>query len=79
MGDAEIASVGGGEIGCAVAYPLAKADGTRELGQEGDLALTKTDVGRGLVAGVCVAGIALIAERLIAPRAAARKRRLGIG
>ena len=53
--------------------------GTRELGQEVYIALTKADVGRGLVAGVCVACIAMIADRLIAPWAAARKRRLGIG
>jgi glycine betaine/proline transport system permease protein len=53
--------------------------GTRELGQEVYIALTKADVGRGLVAGVCVACIAMIADRLIAPWAAARKRRLGLG
>jgi glycine betaine/proline transport system permease protein len=53
--------------------------GTRELGQEVYIALTKADVGRGLVAGVCVACIAMIADRLIAPWAAQRKRRLGIG
>jgi glycine betaine/proline transport system permease protein len=53
--------------------------GTRELGQEVYIALTKADVGRGLVAGVCVAAIAMTADRLIAPWAAARKRRLGIG
>ena len=53
--------------------------GTRELGQEVYIALTKADVGRGLVAGVCVACIAMIADRLIAPWARARKRRLGIG
>jgi glycine betaine/proline transport system permease protein len=53
--------------------------GTRELGQEVYIALTKADVGRGLVAGICVACIAMTADRLIAPWAAARKRRLGIG
>ena len=53
--------------------------GTRELGQEVYIALTKADVGRGLVAGVCVACLAMIADRLIAPWAAAQKRRLGIG
>jgi glycine betaine/proline transport system permease protein len=53
--------------------------GTRELGQEVYIALTKADVGRGLVAGVCVACIAMTADRLIAPWAASRKRRLGIG
>lgn len=53
--------------------------GTRELGQEVYIALTKADVGRGLVAGVCVACIAMTADRLIGPWASARKRRLGIG
>jgi glycine betaine/proline transport system permease protein len=52
--------------------------GTRELGQEVYIALTKADVGRGLVAGICVACIAMTADRLIAPWAAARKRRLGL-
>ena len=36
--------------------------GTRELGQEVYIALTKADTGRGIVAGVCVAFIAIIAE-----------------
>ena len=44
--------------------------GTRDLGQEVYIALTKADVGRGLVAGLCVAAIAIIADRLI--QAAAR-------
>jgi len=39
--------------------------GTRDLGQEVYVALTKADTGRGLVAGVCVAFIAIIADRLI--------------
>jgi glycine betaine/proline transport system permease protein len=53
--------------------------GTRDLGQEVYIALTKADVGRGLVAGICVACLAMTADRLLAPWAAARKRRLGIG
>jgi glycine betaine/proline transport system permease protein len=52
--------------------------GTRDLGQEVYIALTKADVGRGLVAGICVACLAMIADRLIAPWAAKRKRRLGL-
>jgi glycine betaine/proline transport system permease protein len=52
--------------------------GTRDLGQEVYIALTKADVGRGLVAGVCVACLAMTADRLIAPWAEARKRRLGL-
>jgi glycine betaine/proline transport system permease protein len=48
--------------------------GTRDLGQEVYIALTKADAGRGLVAGLCVAFIAIIADRLIQapPRARAR-------
>jgi glycine betaine/proline transport system permease protein len=52
--------------------------GTRDLGQEVYIALAKADVGRGLVAGICVACLAMIADRLIAPWAATRKRRLGL-
>ncbi len=52
--------------------------GTRDLGQEVYIALAKADIGRGLVAGVCVACLAMIADRLIAPWAATRKRRLGL-
>ena len=39
--------------------------GTRELGQEVYIALTKADIGRGLVAGLCVAFIAIIADSTI--------------
>jgi len=39
--------------------------GTRDLGQEVYIALTKADTGRGLVAGLAVACIAMIADRLI--------------
>lgn len=50
--------------------------GTRDLGQEVYIALTKADTGRGLVAGLCVAAIAIIADRLIqtAARRLAAKR-----
>ncbi len=51
--------------------------GTRDLGQEVYIALTKADTGRGLVAGLCVAFIAIIADRLIT--AAARKARRNLG
>jgi len=40
--------------------------GTRDLGQEVYIALTKADVGRGIVAGLGVAFIAIIADRLVA-------------
>ncbi|ANH07128.1 proline/glycine betaine ABC transporter permease [Shinella sp. HZN7] len=39
--------------------------GTRDLGQEVYIALTKADTGRGLVAGLSIAFIAIIADRLI--------------
>ncbi len=52
--------------------------GTRDLGQEVYIALTKADIGRGLVAGLCVAFLAITADRLISPWAEKRKARLGI-
>jgi glycine betaine/proline transport system permease protein len=52
--------------------------GTRELGQEVYIALTKADTGRGIVAGVCVAFIAIIADRMINAWASRRKRELGL-
>lgn len=52
--------------------------GTRELGQEVYIALTKADTGRGLVAGLCVAAIAIIADRLIGAWSARLRGRLGI-
>jgi glycine betaine/proline transport system permease protein len=52
--------------------------GTRDLGQEVYIALTKADTGRGLVAGVCVACIAMMSDRLISAWSAEKKRELGI-
>jgi glycine betaine/proline transport system permease protein len=52
--------------------------GTRDLGQEVYIALTKADTGRGLVAGLAVAFIAIIADRLISASAYRTKRRLGL-
>ena len=52
--------------------------GTRELGQEVYIALTKADTGRGIVAGVCVAFIAMISDRMINAWASRRKRELGL-
>jgi glycine betaine/proline transport system permease protein len=50
--------------------------GTSDLGQEVYIALTRADIGHGIVAGVCVAFIAIIADRLIGawahPQAPAR-------
>ena len=52
--------------------------GTRDLGQEVYIALTKADTGRGIVAGVCVAFIAITADRLIGAWARRRKQQLGL-
>ena len=52
--------------------------GTRDLGQEVYIALTKADTGRGVVAGLSVAFIAIIADRLIAGWATRRKQELGL-
>jgi glycine betaine/proline transport system permease protein len=51
--------------------------GTRDLGQEVYVALTKADVGRGLVAGLCVAAIAIIVDRLLQRVAARLRTRMG--
>ena len=52
--------------------------GTRDLGQEVYIALTKADTGRGLVAGLSVAFIAIIADRLISAGAGRMRARLGL-
>ncbi len=52
--------------------------GTRDLGQEVYIALTKADTGRGLVAGLSVAFIAIITDRLISAAAKKRKQALGL-
>lgn len=52
--------------------------GTRDLGQEVYIGLTKADAGRGLVAGLCVAFIAIIADRLTQAAAVRAKERLGL-
>ncbi|HWA18702.1 MAG TPA: ABC transporter permease subunit [Devosia sp.] len=52
--------------------------GTRDLGQEVYIALAKADTGRGIVAGLAVAFIAIIADRLIAAGATRTRQRLGL-
>ena len=52
--------------------------GTRDLGQEVYIALTKADSGRGLVAGICVAFLAIISDRLISAWSTRRKAELGL-
>jgi glycine betaine/proline transport system permease protein len=52
--------------------------GTRDLGQEVYAALTRADVGKGLVAGACIAMIAMIADRMTTQGALRLRRRLGL-
>ncbi|HUF55168.1 MAG TPA: ABC transporter permease subunit [Thermohalobaculum sp.] len=52
--------------------------GTRDLGQEVYIALTKADTGRGIVAGLSVAFIAIIADRILSASARAARARLGL-
>lgn len=52
--------------------------GTRDLGQETYAALAKADVGRGVVAGLCVAFIGMIADRLISASAERLKGKMGL-
>jgi glycine betaine/proline transport system permease protein len=52
--------------------------GTRDLGQEVYIALTKADTGRGLVAGLSIAFIAIIADRLITLSAQRARQRYGV-
>ncbi|TDQ80437.1 glycine betaine/proline transport system permease protein [Dongia mobilis] len=52
--------------------------GTRDLGQEVFIGLAKADIGRGLVAGLCVAFLGIVADRLIVAGAARLRRRLGL-
>ena len=53
--------------------------GTRDLGQEVYAALAKADIGRGLVAGLCVAFLAITGDRLVAAATGRVRKRLGIG
>ncbi len=53
--------------------------GTRDLGQEVYIALTKADTGRGIIAGLAIAFIAIIADRMISAGAASMKKRYGLG
>jgi glycine betaine/proline transport system permease protein len=52
--------------------------GTRDLGQEVYIALAKADTGRGIVAGLAIAFIAIIADRLITAGAERMRARLGL-
>ena len=52
--------------------------GTRDLGQEVYIGLAKADAGRGMVAGLCVAFLGIVADRLIVAGAKRVRRRLGL-
>jgi glycine betaine/proline transport system permease protein len=52
--------------------------GTRDLGQETLIALSKVDPGRGVTAGICVVFIAITADRPINAWAQKRKSELGL-
>lgn len=52
--------------------------GTRDLGQEVYIALTKANPGNGLVAGLAIAFIAIIADRLLAAAARSQRQKLGL-
>ncbi len=51
--------------------------GTRDLGQEVFIALSKADAGRGIVAGLAIAFIGIIADRLFGAWSARARARLG--
>jgi glycine betaine/proline transport system permease protein len=52
--------------------------GTRDLGQEVFIALSKAEAGRGLVAGLAIAFIGIVADRLISAWSARKRARLGL-
>ena len=52
--------------------------GTRDLGQEVYIALTKADTGRGIIAGLSIAFIAIIADRIISASAKSARIRYGL-
>lgn len=52
--------------------------GTQDLGQEMQRALSSTDVGKGLVLGLCVAFMGLLVDHIILRWSSARKKALGI-
>lgn len=52
--------------------------GTRDLGQEVYIALTKANAGAGVVAGISVAFIAIISDRIVNSLAVKQSKRLGV-
>lgn len=57
---------------------VASLVGAQGLGSDVMVALSRADSGRGLVAGLCVALIAIVADRTVQAWAASRKRALGL-
>jgi glycine betaine/proline transport system permease protein len=57
---------------------IAAMVGTRDLGQEVFISLAKADSGRGIVAGLAVAFIGIVADRLIGAGSARARQRLGL-
>ncbi|NNE80477.1 MAG: ABC transporter permease subunit [Silicimonas sp.] len=52
--------------------------GTRDLGQEVYIALTKANAGQGIVAGLSVAFIAIVADRIVNALSESQRQRLGL-
>ncbi|SHH16605.1 glycine betaine/proline transport system permease protein [Cognatishimia maritima] len=52
--------------------------GTRDLGQEVYIALTKANTGQGIIAGLAVAFIAIIADRIVTALSKSSQERLGV-
>ena len=52
--------------------------GTRDLGQEVYIALTKANTGQGIIAGLAVAFIAIMADRIVSALARRSQQRLGL-
>jgi glycine betaine/proline transport system permease protein len=57
---------------------IAAMVGTRDLGQEVFISLAKADTGRGIVAGLAVAFIGIVADRLIGAGSTKARQRLGL-
>jgi glycine betaine/proline transport system permease protein len=53
--------------------------GTQDLGQELQRALSASDVGKGIVLGLCVAFMGLMVDHLVTRWSAGRKAALGLG
>jgi len=52
--------------------------GTRDLGQEIYIALTRTDTGHGIIAGLSIAFIAIVADRTVSASAKNARIRYGL-